>query len=105
MGNTTFFNGGIGDNNRKRRGSVKGNTTFFNGGVGDESTDIGQSMGASAGNTSATRYIVEDVDRFVTPRGHGFAAEKMNDLYDKAHGHDAKVVGGDNAKNGADRIA
>ena len=81
-----------------------GNTTFFNGGVGDESTDIGQSMGASAGNTSATRYIVEDVDRFVTPRGHGFAAEKMNDLYDKAHGHDAKVVGGDNAKNGADRI-
>lgn len=104
MGNTTFFNGGIGDNNRKRRGSVKGNTTFFNGGVGDESTDIGQSMGASAGNTSATRYIVEDVDRFVTPRGHGFAAEKMNDLYDKAHGHDAKVVGGDNAKNGADRI-
>lgn len=104
MGNTTFFNGGIGDNNRKRRGLVKGNTTFFNGGVGDESTDIGQSMGASAGNTSATRYIVEDVDRFVTPRGHGFAAEKMNDLYDKAHGHDAKVVGGDNAKNGADRI-
>lgn len=104
MGNTTFFNGGIGDNSRKRRGSVKGNTTFFNGGVGDESTDIGQSMGASAGNTSATRYIVEDVDRFVTPRGHGFAAEKMNDLYDKAHGHDAKVVGGDNAKNGADRI-
>lgn len=104
MGNTTFFNGGIGDNNRKRRGLVKGNTTFFNGGIGDESTDIGQSMGASAGNTSATRYIVEDVDRFVTPRGHGFAAEKMNDLYDKAHGHDAKVVGGDNAKNGADRI-
>lgn len=104
MGNTTFFNGGIGDNNRKRRGLVKGNTTFFNGGVGDESTDIGQSMGTSAGNTSATRYIVEDVDRFVTPRGHGFAAEKMNDLYDKAHGHDAKVVGGDNAKNGADRI-
>ena len=104
MGNTTFFNGGIGDNNRKRRGSVKGNTTFFNGGIGDESTYIGRSMGASAGNTSATRYIVEDVDRFVTPRGHGFAAEKMNDLYDKAHGHDAKVVGGDNAKNGADRI-
>lgn len=104
MGNTTFFNGGIGDNSRKRRGSVKGNTTFFNGGVGDDSTDIGQSMGSSAGNMGATRYIVEDVDRFVTPRGHGFAAEKMNDLYDKAHGHDAKVVGGNNAKNGADRI-
>lgn len=46
MGNTTFFNGGIGDNNRKRRGLVKGNTTFFNGGVGDESTDIGhENMG------------------------------------------------------------
>ena len=48
--------------------------------------------------------MVDDVDRFITPRGHGFAAEQMNDYWDKVHGHDAKVVGGNNAKNGADRI-
>ncbi|MBC7675419.1 MAG: hypothetical protein H7173_05080 [Rhodoferax sp.] len=37
-------------------------------------------------------------------RGHGFAAEKANHMYDKFSGKDAKIVGGGNAKNGADRI-
>ena len=43
-------------------------------------------------------------DRFNTPRGHGFAAERANHLYDTFTGHDAKIVGDDNAKNGADRL-
>lgn len=37
-------------------------------------------------------------------RGHGFAAEKANHLYDRFSGKDAKIVGGDNLKNGADRL-
>ena len=32
------------------------------------------------------------------------AAERANHLYDKLTGHNAKIVGDDNAKNGADRI-
>ena len=37
-------------------------------------------------------------------QGHGFAAEKLNDMYDKVTGKDATIIGGDNAKNGADRL-
>lgn len=37
-------------------------------------------------------------------KGHGFAAEKSNHLIDRLSGKDAKLVGGDNAKNGADRL-
>lgn len=43
-------------------------------------------------------------DKFGTPRGHGFAAERANHLLDKLTGQDATLVGDDNAKHGADRI-
>lgn len=43
-------------------------------------------------------------EKFHARQGHGFAAERANNLYDKLTGHDAKIVGDDNAKNGADRI-
>lgn len=36
-------------------------------------------------------------------QGHGFAAEKANHLADRLSGNDAQLIGGDNAKNGADR--
>ncbi len=39
-----------------------------------------------------------------TRQGHGFAAEKANHLYDRLTGKDAELVGGDNLKNGADRL-
>lgn len=45
-----------------------------------------------------------DEERFQARQGHGFAAERANNLYDKMTGHDAKVIGDDNIKNGADRI-
>ena len=61
-------------------------------------------MGSAAGNVGATKNIVNDIDRYNTPKGHGFAAEKMNNYWDKIHLRDAKIVGGDNAKNGADRV-
>ncbi|MCI3203853.1 hypothetical protein DBA20_02610 [Pandoraea capi] len=37
-------------------------------------------------------------------QGHGFAAEKANNMHDRLTGKSAKIVGDDNAKNGADRI-
>lgn len=42
-------------------------------------------------------------EKFHARQGHGFAAERANTLYDKLTGHDAKILGDDNAKNGADR--
>lgn len=44
------------------------------------------------------------MDKFSTPRGHGFSAEKANHLYDKLSGKDTTIIGDDNAKWGADRI-
>jgi len=46
----------------------------------------------------------ELVDVLGASRGHGFAAEKANHLKDVFSGKDAKIIGGDNAKNGADRL-
>ena len=51
-----------------------------------------------------TANVTFDMDKFNTPRGHGFAAEMANDLHDRLTGHNAKIVGNDNAKNGADRL-
>lgn len=43
------------------------------------------------------------MDKFQAEQGHGYAAEQANNLYDLLHGRDAVIVGGDNAKDGADR--
>lgn len=37
-------------------------------------------------------------------QGHGFAAESANNMIDRLKGKDATVIGGDNAKYGADRL-
>lgn len=60
-------------------------------------------VGLGAGvNKSAQNYAENVV--FSAERGHGFAAEKANHLYDKFRGKNAKLVGDGNALNGADRI-
>lgn len=64
--------------------------------------------GAKAGGLETGNYgIVNksyEEEKFHASQGHGFAAERANNLYDKLTGHDAKILGDDNAKNGADRI-
>ena len=42
-------------------------------------------------------------NKFNASQGHGFAAEQANNLYDVLTGNESAIVGGDNAKNGADR--
>lgn len=44
------------------------------------------------------------LNRFNSQQGHGFAAEQGNDLWDRMIGNEAKILGDDNAKNGADRL-
>ncbi|MCY4388243.1 MAG: hypothetical protein OXC18_14215 [Desulfurellaceae bacterium] len=51
---------------------------------------------------SAENYA--DNVKFGAERGHGFAAEQANHLKDVGAGKDAKLIGDDNAKNGADRL-
>lgn len=68
----------------------------------------GMHVGADAGGIAYGNYVtvnkVYDEERFHARQGHGFAAERANTLFDRMTGHDAKIVGDDNAKNGADRI-
>ncbi len=55
-----------------------------------------------AENGTVTRLTREE-GKFLSPRGHGFAAEEANNLYDRLSGKKAFVVGDNNAKNGEDR--
>lgn len=66
------------------------------------------SSGSIAGGIAAGTYDqvnkLYDEEKFHAQQGHGFAAGRANTMYDKLTGHDAKIVGDDNIKNGADRI-
>ena len=68
----------------------------------------GKNVGAVAsgitfGNSSIVKAIYNN-DKFLTPRGHGFAAEQANHLADITRGKKARIVGYNNAKNGPDRM-
>lgn len=62
-----------------------------------------EAAGIGVGNYGNVNKLYEE-EKFHSRQGHGFAAERANHLYDKMTGHNAKIVGDDNAKNGADRI-
>ncbi len=59
--------------------------------------------GAALGTYKQVNNSFEE-EKFHSRQGHGFAAERANNLYDKITGHDAQILGDDNSKNGADRI-
>ncbi|MEP1079311.1 hypothetical protein NDI52_28285 [Leptolyngbya sp. PL-A3] len=59
--------------------------------------------GIASGTGSSAQNYADNVV-FGASRGHGFAAEKANHLKDVFSGKEAQHVGGDNIKNGADRI-
>lgn len=48
-------------------------------------------------------YILEQ-NKYTAHQGHAFAAEVGNNFIDNIKGTNAKIVGNDNAKNGADRL-
>lgn len=59
--------------------------------------------GTIFGNVSNASTIYGE-EKFHATRGHGFAAERANTLFDKATGHQTTILGDDNALNGPDRI-
>ena len=70
----------------------------------DKEEEHTEYSGAALADMSITdRQITMEIDKFHASQGHGFAAEQANHLHDILSGHDAAVVGGDNAKDGADR--
>ena len=67
-----------------------------------ENTDTVQSGAVNADMNAAAQQT--QMDKFQAAQGHGYAAEQANNLYDFLTGKDAKIVGGDNAKDGPDRM-
>lgn len=61
-------------------------------------------IGAIYGIIDTGRIYDYNMRFYQASKGHGYAAEVMNDMYDKFLGKEAKIVGDDNAKNGADRL-
>ncbi|MGP1406316.1 hypothetical protein [Filifactor alocis] len=70
----------------------------------EEYSNFGAVTGGIAIGTYGQVNKLYDEEKFHAQQGHGFAAERVNTLYDKLTGHDTKIVGDDNVKNGADRI-
>lgn len=70
----------------------------------EETNHSGAYSGGIAYGNYETVNKVYDEERFHARQGHGFAAERANTLYDRVTGHNAEILGDDNAKNGADRI-
>lgn len=56
-----------------------------------------------AGSTRTVNDVIGQ-SKFTQSQGHGFAAERGNNLIDRIKGNNARVVGDNNVKNGADRI-
>ena len=64
---------------------------------GEDIAGIG--AGAAGSGTNYADNVVLGAQR-----GHGFAAEKANHLFDEFAGRDARIVGTDNVRNGPDRL-
>lgn len=59
--------------------------------------------GIAMGNYGNINKLFEE-EKFAASQGHGFAAERANNLYDKLTGNNTEILGDNNVKNGADRI-
>lgn len=62
-----------------------------------------ESSGIFFGNKGTVNRIYDE-EKFHASRGHGYAAERANNLVDRLKGRNARIVGDDNVKNGPDRI-
>lgn len=70
----------------------------------NEDNNYGIESGGISTGAYGTVNKLFDEEKFNARQGHGFAAERVEHLYDKLTGHDSKILGDDNVKNGADRI-
>ncbi len=65
-------------------------------------TSFEEASGFAMSNKGTTNKIFDE-ERFHSRQGHGFAAERANNLEDRLHGKRARIVGDNNVKNGPDR--
>lgn len=61
-----------------------------------------ESVGRQVGNYGIVNKLFDE-EKFHARQGHGFAAERANDLYDKLSGKKASILGDNNREDGADR--
>ena len=85
------------ETSRERVGNVRLSTLGEN--VGEYGAKMAGTIYSDISNASS---IYAD-DKILSPRGHGFAAERANHAYDILHGKKAEILGDDNLKNGPDR--
>ncbi len=74
---------------------------------GVQKNEFSESAGISVGTYAKNYGMISKISAeevFSARQGHGYAAERANNLYDKLTGHDAIIVGDDYVKNGPDRI-
>ncbi len=78
--------------------------------LSDEQDDHDDESGIIDSSSAVVAETVKTVDdvigqlKFSQNAGHGFAAERGNTLVDRIKGNNARVIGDNNVKNGADRI-
>lgn len=70
----------------------------------EQTNSIGELNGYLAGNAHNVKQLYSDQKITPTITGHGFAAERGNNLIDTLKGANATVVGDNNIKNGPDRM-
>lgn len=70
--------------------------------INDE-VPLGQTMSGLDSSLESAAHA-DRLNRFQARQGHGYAAEQVNDGIDTLLGRDARILGDDNAKNGADRM-
>lgn len=71
-------------------------------GINDE-VPLGQNMSWLDSSLESAAHA-DRLNRFQARQGHGYAAEQVNDGIDTLFGRNARILGDDNAKNGADRM-
>ncbi|MGL5126348.1 MAG: hypothetical protein ACRC6U_10280, partial [Fusobacteriaceae bacterium] len=65
---------------------------------------LAENTGYAHASLDTGNLVDSNYTMYQSSKSHGYAAEKMNHMYDTISGKDAKIVGADNAKNGADRM-
>lgn len=65
--------------------------------------DTIKTVSTTAGSYGIVNKLFDE-EKFSAAQGHGFAAERANNLVDRLSGKNARIVGDTNIKNGADRI-
>lgn len=69
----------------------------------DDAVPKAAAVAAAAAINSNGEVFVEQRAAVNNPAGHGELAEEANNIIDRLQGHQAEILGRDNAKNGADR--